>query len=125
MVTDLKMNLIEMRKEFDGVALWRSLFPTRALVLLMGIGAIDLVSTALLHRYGLIVELNPLMRPIIETSEWLFALVKGFTLVLAWLVMVRHYHSHRDFVRTAALSGSCAYVAIWLIWFVGGTITLG
>lgn len=112
-------------KKFDGVAILRSLFPTRALVVLLIIGLADLISTALLHKHGLIVELNPLMRPIIETSEWLFALIKGLTLALAWLVMAKHFDSHRDFVRTAAISGSCAYVAIWLIWFISGTISLG
>lgn len=88
----------------------------------MVIGVIDLVSTALLHHHGLIVELNPLMKPLIERSEWLFAAVKGMTLALAWLVMVKHFDTHRDFVRTAATAGACTYVGIWLIWFVSGTV---
>lgn len=100
------------------------MFPTRALFLLMAIGFIDLVATAVLHHNGLIVELNPLMKPIIEYSEWLFAAVKGMTLLLAWAVMVKHFKTHGEFVRKAAFAGACAYACIWVLWFVGGTIVL-
>jgi hypothetical protein len=98
----------------------KTLFPTRALLLLLAIGWIDLVTTALLHHHGMIVELNPLMKPLIETSEWLFALVKGMTLVLAWLTMVRFYETHADFIRKACIAGSGAYMLIWTIWFIRG-----
>ncbi len=84
---------------------------------LMLIGFIDLVATAVLHSQGLIVELNPLMRPLIESGEWLFAIVKGFTLVLAWLVMANHAKKNLVFVRQACLIGSFAYVGIWCTWF--------
>jgi len=95
----------------------RSLFPTKALILLLAIGFLDLVATAVLHARGQIVELNPIMRPLIETSEWLFALVKGMTLALAWLTMVRHSKTHLAFIRSACLAGSGAYVFIWCVWF--------
>jgi hypothetical protein len=87
--------------------------------LLMAIGFIDLVATALLHRYGLIVELNPLMRPLIERSEWLFAVVKGGTLVTAWIMMARYASANLAFVRKVCLAGSGAYVTIWTVWFFG------
>ncbi|HRD30999.1 MAG TPA: DUF5658 family protein [Fimbriimonadaceae bacterium] len=97
---------------------WRTGFPTRALLLLLGIGFVDLVMTAVLHAGGHITELNPLMKPVIETSEWLFALVKGMTLVGAWLVMLKYSDTHLNFIRRACLAGSAAYVVIWTGWFV-------
>lgn len=97
---------------------WRTGFPTRALLLLLGIGFVDLVMTAVLHAGGHITELNPLMKPVIETSEWLFALVKGMTLVGAWLVMLKYSDTHLSFIRRACLAGSAAYVVIWTGWFV-------
>lgn len=98
------------------------MFPSRALILLMAIGFIDLVVTAVLHSRGLIVELNPIMRPVIERSEWLFAAVKGMTLLLAYAVMARYYQTHQVFVRRAALVGSAAYALIWIVWFTAGSI---
>jgi hypothetical protein len=91
--------------------------PTRALAVLMAIGFIDLVVTAVLHAQGQIVELNPLMKPLIETSEWLFAAVKGLTLVLAWLVMVKHADQNLPFIRKACVAGSAAYMIVWTVWF--------
>lgn len=92
-------------------------FPTRALYLLLGIGFVDLVATAVLHQQGQIVELNPIMRPVIETSEWLFAFVKGATLVIAWLFLAKYGHAHKEFCRRACLIGSAAYILIWCSWF--------
>jgi hypothetical protein len=91
--------------------------PTRALALLLLIGFADLFATAILHAEGQIVELNPLMKPLIETSEWLFAAVKGATLVAAWLVMVRYAPTHLSFIRKACIGGSVAYMALWTTWF--------
>jgi hypothetical protein len=87
--------------------------------LFIGIGAIDLVTTAVLHANGQIVELNPLMRLFISQSEWLFALVKGFTLVGGWIVLAWYARFNLDFVRKAALWGSVAYMGVWLTWFLG------
>lgn len=97
----------------------RRLLPTRALALLLAIGLLDLIVTAVLHAHGLIVELNPLMRPLIEESEWLFAAVKGLTLAIAWAAMVYYAQINKDFVRKACLVGSAAYVVIWMSWFLG------
>lgn len=108
----------------SGVTLWKKAFPTRAILALIGIGFIDLVVTAVLHERGLIVELNPIMKPIIEQSEWLFVAVKGMTLLLAWAVMVKYFETHREFVRKASLAGACAYSGIWLVWFIAGTLTM-
>jgi hypothetical protein len=98
----------------------QAIAPTRSLLLLMSIGILDLVVTAVLHSRGLIVELNPVMRPFIDRSEWQFAFVKGATLVAAWWVMAVYAKQNRSFVRTVCLAGSAAYVAIWLVGFIGG-----
>lgn len=95
------------------------MFPTPALALLLGIGFIDLVSTAVLHRAGLIVELNPIMRVFITQSEWLFAFVKGLTLGGAWGAMAWYARHDRVFVHRAALAGSAVYVLVWCGWFFG------
>lgn len=95
----------------------KSLFPTRALILLLVIGFVDLVVTAVLHAKGLIVEVNPLMKFFIEKGEWLFAVVKGATLVVGWVFLARYAKTHLQFVRNACLVGSFAYVAIWITWF--------
>lgn len=97
-----------------------NLFPTRALALLLTIGFVDLVATAVLHANGLIIELNPLMKPLIERSEWLFAFVKALTLVGAWLVMARHAKVNLSFVRMAALAGAAVYMIVWVTWFFTG-----
>lgn len=95
--------------------------PTRAILLFVSIGAVDLITTAVLHAHGLIVELNPLMRVFIEQSEWLFALVKGLTLVGGWVVLAWYAQFNLAFVRKASIWGSAAYVAVWLLWFVGAS----
>lgn len=97
----------------------KAVLPTRALTLLLTIGFVDLIVTAVLHAHGLIVELNPLMRGLIERSEWLFAAVKGATLVIAWIAMAIYARSNVVFVRQACLVGSFAYVLIWSAWFFG------
>lgn len=99
------------------MTLFEKFMPSTALMVLLVIGFVDLVITAVLHANGLIVELNPLMKPIIETSEWLFAIVKGSTLVLAYMVMMRFWDTHKAFVNKACWLGSGAYVIIWCIWF--------
>lgn len=100
----------------------QKLFPSRALMLLLAIGFIDLVATAVLHSMGLIIEVNPLMRVFIERSEWLFCLVKGSTLVIAWYFMRRYWSVSPGFVRQACLVGSGCYVAIWSLVFFGSLL---
>lgn len=92
--------------------------PTRALSLLLLVGIVDLLSTAIMHANGQIVELNPLMRVFIERSEWLFAVVKGLTLVLAWVALAWYARQNLKFVRAACLWGTGAYVFVWLTWFL-------
>jgi hypothetical protein len=98
----------------------RQVFPTRAIGLILFIGMIDLVTTALLHANGLIVEMNPLMRGVINRSEWLFVLVKGLTLAVGWLMLVYYARTNINFVRRACIFGSAAYVMVWLVWFLHG-----
>ncbi|MGV3617003.1 MAG: DUF5658 family protein [Fimbriimonas sp.] len=85
----------------------------------MTIGTVDLVATAVLHAQGKIVELNPVMKVFIERSEWLFAFVKGMTLLVAFLTMRAYAKKNRQFVHRACLAGSAAYVTIWTVWFFG------
>ncbi|MBX3118865.1 MAG: hypothetical protein KF784_07345 [Fimbriimonadaceae bacterium] len=96
----------------------RVLFPSRSIALLMLIGFTDLVMTAWLHAAGMISELNPLMKPLIERNELLFVAVKGMTLVLAWFVMAHYCKTNREFVRKAAILASIAYVTIWTAWVI-------
>ena len=84
----------------------------------MAIGFIDLVSTAVLHANGQIVEMNPIMRPLIEHSEWLFIVVKAMTLILAWAVMVWYAKKNLDFVRKTCLLGTGVYLVVWAMWFL-------
>jgi hypothetical protein len=101
----------------------QAIAPSRSLLLLISIGVLDLVATAMLHSRGLIVELNPVMRPFIDCSEWLFALVKGATLLVAWFFLASCAKKNRTYVRNACLAGSAAYVAIWVIGFLGGRLS--
>jgi membrane-bound metal-dependent hydrolase YbcI (DUF457 family) len=100
----------------------RAFFPTRSLILLLTIGLIDLITTAVLHAKGLIVEMNPLMRVLIDRSEWLFALAKLLTLVVAWVVLARYAKNNIAFVRAVCKYGSLAYIAVWTIWFIAGRV---
>ena len=101
----------------------KALFPTRALALFVAIGFIDLVTTAVLHSQGMIVELNPIMNVLIQKSEWLFALGKGLTLFLGWWAMRWYANQNRDFVRKASLWGSGVYIVVWSCWFFGALMT--
>ncbi len=103
-------------------ATWKKIFPTRALAVLLSIGLFDLISTAVLHAQGQIVELNPVMRPLIEQSEWLFVFVKGLTLFAAWYVMHHYSKDHLNFIRKACIGGSVAYITVWSAWFIIGSI---
>ena len=95
-------------------------FPSVPLLVLLSIGLIDLILTSVLHAQGLIVELNPVMRPIIEQSEWLFAFVKGATLVAAYLVMMKYMDRHKNYIDKVATIGWIAYIATWTVWFMRG-----
>lgn len=94
-------------------------FPTKSMVALLTIGIVDLITTAVLHSRGMIVELNPLMRGFINQSEWMFAFVKGMTIGVAWGTMVWYAQTNRDFVNKACTYGSIAYLVVWTTWFFG------
>ena len=95
-------------------------FPTKSLAALMIIGIVDLISTAVLHSKGMIVELNPLMRGFIDHSEWLFAFVKGLTIGVAWGTMAWYAKQNKEFVGRVCTIGSLCYVTVWTTWFVTG-----
>lgn len=102
-------------------SLLKSVVPTRAVALLMAIGFIDLLATVFLHANGSVVELNPLMKPLIEQSEWLFAVVKSSTLFIAWIALVWYARQNLTFVRAACLIGSAVYVLVWCAWFIAAS----
>ena len=95
----------------------KALLPTRALGLFLLIGFTDLVVTAVLHSQGLIVEVNPLMRYFINQSEWLFAFVKGLSLICGWVALAWYARTNAEFVRKISFLGSAAYLAIWITIF--------
>lgn len=85
--------------------------------MLLTIGFIDLVLTAVLHAKGKIVELNPLMRPLIEQSEWLFVVVKALTLIVAWGMLAWYAKKDKAFVGKICRIGATCYMVIWIGWF--------
>ena len=87
----------------------RTLFPSRALALLLGIGLLDLVATALLSARGLVEERNPAMAPLLAHGVAPFVAVKTATLLAAWLLLVRQ---ERRTMRRACLWGSALYAAL-------------
>jgi hypothetical protein len=95
----------------------RTVFPSWTVALLVAIGTVDLISTAMLHANGQIVELNPLMRFFIIRSEWLFAFVKGLTIGAAWGALAWYAKQNLEFVKKAASWACCAYLSVWLVWF--------
>lgn len=107
-----------MKLMFDPMRIVRTVVPTRAVALLMAVGFVDLFATVMLHANGSIVELNPLMKPLIEQSEWAFAIVKSLTLFAAWFALAWYAKQNLGFVRRASLIGSAVYVLVWCAWFV-------
>ena len=98
----------------------RAVFPSRGIILLIGIGSVDLISTAWLYHRGLIVEMNPLMRVLLENGEWPFVVVKGMTLLFTWVALAKYSKQNPSFVRASCLLGSIAYVCLWSTWFTIG-----
>jgi hypothetical protein len=96
----------------------KTLFPTRSMMLLIGIGLVDLISTAWMYHAGLIYERNPLMRVLLNQGEWLFILVKGATLVLAWIALSKYAKQNLKFVNQSCVMGSAAYAILWTSWFL-------
>lgn len=88
----------------------------------MVIGFADMISTAVWHANGQIEEMNPLLKPIIEQSEWLFVAVKAATLIAAYVAMAMYARKKPEFVRNASRMGILVYLSIYLIWFVGAML---
>ncbi len=95
----------------------KAFFPTKSMVLLIGIGLVDLISTAWMYHAGLIYERNPLMRALLDKGEWLFIVVKGATLLAAWYVLMLYAKQNIRFVQQSCLLGSAAYILLWTSWF--------
>lgn len=92
--------------------------PPLPVIILMALGLVDLVSTVVLYELGLIEELNPLMRPLLEASAVLFVAVKLVTLVAAFAAMQWYVRKDERFVRMAATYGALAYSLLWATWVV-------
>lgn len=87
----------------------------RALALLLGIGLLDLVATAVLSAQGRIVEANPLMAPILARGELAFVVVKAATLALAGILLARAARRDPAGVRRACLAGSGIYALVLIV----------
>ncbi|MBL8060941.1 MAG: hypothetical protein JNK63_09535 [Chthonomonas sp.] len=61
------------------------------------------------------------MKPVIETGVWLFVLIKGMTLALAYCCMIRFAKTHLEFIKKSCMVGSWLYLSIWTIWFLAGS----
>jgi hypothetical protein len=101
-------------------AIMRAAFPIKAIMMLLGIGLLDLISTAWLYHQGMIVEMNPLMRFLLEHGEWSFILVKGLTLAISWIALASYAKQNPAFVRKVCVCGSIAYVGLWVMWVAVG-----
>jgi hypothetical protein len=86
----------------------------------MAIGFLDLALTAILFHQGLINELNPLMRPLLHQTPWLFIAVKGASLGVSWFVMARYAKTNPQFVSRACSFCAVAYLTLWTAWFLTG-----
>lgn len=96
--------------------------PPRELTLLMSVGLVDLVSTMVLYSLGLVVELNPIMRPLLQNSLVLFAAVKIATLLAAYVALQLYRSVDEQFVRKAALTGALAYILVWVVFASAGAM---
>ncbi|RYG16449.1 hypothetical protein EON82_24985 [bacterium] len=81
----------------------------------MGIGLFDLVATATLNAQGRIVEANPLMAPVLARGELAFVSVKGATLVLAGVLLIRARQKDPAGVERACLVGSGVYALAMML----------
>lgn len=88
----------------------------RALGLLLGIGAADLIATAVLSADGRFEERNPLMAGLLAHGPWPFVMAKTTTLVVAGLLLARQ---DRRTMRRACLLGSGAYLTLLALAFWG------
>jgi hypothetical protein len=62
------------------------------------------------------------MRGFLQNGEWQFVIVKGATLVAAWVVMAQYARVNLAFVRKTCIWGSVIYGSVWLSWFLIGSM---
>lgn len=82
----------------------------------MLVGIIDLISTAFLYSQGLIEELNPLMRPLLEHHPLTFVMFKAATLIAAYIALQWYRQTDEKFVVKVSAYGGAAYLTIWVSW---------
>lgn len=66
------------------------------------------------------VELNPLMRPLLNVGPWQFSAVKIAGLLLLWIVIRAHFDKNERFCRAACATGAALYGGIWTVWAIVG-----
>lgn len=96
--------------------------PPVPVLMLVGIAILDLLSTTILYSMGLIEEMNPLMRPLLEIHPALFAVVKMATIVAAFAGLQWYRRHDERFVRVASGWGAATYSIIWIGWCIGAHI---
>lgn len=96
--------------------------PTPGILILMLIGLVDLIITVTLFSFGLVEEMNPIMRPLIHYHPFMFAIVKLLTLVAGYVGLQMYRLIDENFSNKAAWVGALAYAGIWTIWFIAAHI---
>ncbi|MFN8139305.1 MAG: DUF5658 family protein [Fimbriimonadales bacterium] len=96
--------------------------PPLPVLLLVIVAVLDMISTAVLYSMGMIVELNPIMRPVLYGGVWQFCLVKSLTIILAFLGLQWYRAKDEKFVMLASKLGVTAYLVLWTGWFLYGSL---
>lgn len=97
--------------------------PVPGLVALIGLALLDLATTLWWHANGMMTELNPLMRPLLEKNEWLFSGVKLATIVALAIAIVLYAKKNLAFCRRVCAVGAGAYISIWTAGVILGALT--
>lgn len=97
-------------------------FATPGVVVLSVLALTDMVTTLYWSASGRMVELNPLMRPLLETSPAAFAIAKLATVAALLAAVAVSYQGREQFCRTATAWGAGAYALIWSAWTALGNM---
>jgi hypothetical protein len=113
---------IQMAQELpEKTFMTRRHIPGLAILVLLAL--LDLGSTLWWHSRGMMTEFNPLMRPLLEKSEWLFSGVKLLTLAALAAAVLSHARKNLSFCRRACALGAVAYASIWVMGVLTAKLT--